>query len=104
MNLFSDNDKQPAQKSNKTPVAVTVNKSNVKNVTKSVNQTVQQTNAMKKAIENRGENNNCNDEFSQWCCKHLATLNKNTIDSELIIIFSSIIREHQLNLIGPYYF
>lgn len=54
----------------------------MKNVAKIVNQTVQQTNAMKKVIESRGENNNCNDEFSQWCCKHLATLNKNTIDSE----------------------
>lgn len=50
-----------------------------------VNQTIQQTNAMKKAIESRGENNNCNDEFSQWCCKHLATLNKNTIDSEYLL-------------------
>lgn len=39
---------------------------------------------MKKVIESRGENNNCNDEFSQWCCKHLATLNKNTIDSECL--------------------
>jgi len=59
------------------------NKSNLKNnAVKTVSQTVQQTNAMKKAIESRGENNNCNDEFSQWCCKHLATLNKNTIDSE----------------------
>lgn len=66
------------QKSNKTPVVAVNNKSNVKNVTK----TLQQTNAMKKAIESRGENNNCTDEFSQWCCKHLATLNKNTIDSE----------------------
>jgi len=46
---------------------------------------VQQTNAMKKVIESRGENNNCNDEFSQWCCKHLATLNKNTIDSEFYL-------------------
>lgn len=58
----------------------------MKNVAKIVNQTVQQTNAMKKVIESRGENNNCNDEFSQWCCKHLATLNKNTIDSEYLFI------------------
>lgn len=62
------------------------NKTNMKNVAKTVNQTVQQTNAMKKVIESRGENNNCNDEFSQWCCKHLATLNKNTIDSEYLFI------------------
>jgi len=42
---------------------------------------------MKKAIESRGENNNCNDEFSQWCCKHLATLNKNTIDIPTFVTF-----------------
>lgn len=53
-----------------------------------MSQTVQQTNAMKKAIESRGENNNCNDEFSQWCCKHLATLNKNTIDSKCSLFLS----------------
>lgn len=82
--FFSDTDKQQAQKSNKTPVVAVNNKSNVKNGAKTVNQTVLQTNAMKKAIENRGENNSCNDEFSQWCCKHLATLNKNTIDSEYL--------------------
>lgn len=49
---------------------------------------------MKKVIESRGENNNCNDEFSQWCCKHLAALNKNTIDSEYYII---IYLEEKLN-------
>lgn len=79
-------DKQPAQKSNKAPAVVTVNnKTNVKNVTKNVSQTAQQTNAMKKVIESRGDNNNCNDEFSQWCCKHLSALNKNTIDSKFLI-------------------
>jgi len=78
-------DKQLVQKSTKTPSATV--KSNLKNVTKSVSQTVQQTNAMKKAIESRGENKNCNDEFSQWCCKHLATLNKNTIDIPTFVTF-----------------
>lgn len=46
---------------------------------------------MKKVIESRGESNNCNDEFSQWCCKHLATLNKNTIDSKLFYVPFNII-------------
>lgn len=83
----TNTDKPQIQKSNKTTAVTVNNKSNVKNVAKTINQTVQQTNAMKKAIESRGENNNCTDEFSQWCCKHLATLNKNTIDIPTFVTF-----------------